>query len=112
MQPFANEAQVMNAAELGLGNLQEVTVMSPDVREPLPLTIHHLPIAVTIALFQVPQYFQLPSTSFASCKSESGSTTKQGLGSGALLPFCPDAPWLQVSGSFVRSGAHLLETSA
>ncbi|KAK9866329.1 hypothetical protein WJX84_003648 [Apatococcus fuscideae] len=31
---------------------QEVTVMSPDVREPLPLTIHHLPIAVTIALFQ------------------------------------------------------------
>ncbi|KAK9842818.1 hypothetical protein WJX74_002852 [Apatococcus lobatus] len=31
---------------------QEVTVMAPDVREPLPLTIHHLPIAVTIALFQ------------------------------------------------------------
>ena len=34
-------------------SVQEVTVMSSDVREPLPLTIHHLPIAVTIALFQV-----------------------------------------------------------
>ncbi|XP_051204003.1 exosome complex component RRP45B-like [Lolium perenne] len=30
---------------------QQLTIHDPDVREPLPLTIHHLPIAVTFAYF-------------------------------------------------------------
>jgi exosome complex component RRP45 len=30
---------------------QQVTVHDPEVRDPLPLTIHHLPIAVTFAYF-------------------------------------------------------------
>ncbi|PWZ57120.1 Exosome complex component RRP45B [Zea mays] len=30
---------------------QQVTVHDPEVRDPLPLTIHHMPIAVTIAYF-------------------------------------------------------------
>ena len=32
---------------------QAVTVHSPDVREPLPLSIHHLPLPITFALFEV-----------------------------------------------------------
>lgn len=31
----------------------EIIVHPPEVREPVPLTIHHLPVAVTFALFQV-----------------------------------------------------------
>uniref|UniRef100_A0A804M362 Exosome complex component RRP45B n=1 Tax=Zea mays TaxID=4577 RepID=A0A804M362_MAIZE len=30
---------------------QQVTVHDPEVRDPLPLTIHHMPIAVTFAYF-------------------------------------------------------------
>lgn len=30
-----------------------VTIHSPDVREPLPLSVHHTPLAVTFALFGV-----------------------------------------------------------
>ncbi len=32
---------------------QVVVVHSPDQREPIPLSIHHLPFATTFALFQV-----------------------------------------------------------
>lgn len=32
---------------------QAITVHSPEVREPLPLSIHHLPVPVTFALFEV-----------------------------------------------------------
>lgn len=32
---------------------QAVTVHSPDVREPLPLSIHHLPVPVSFAFFEV-----------------------------------------------------------
>ena len=35
------------------GDVQAVTVHSPDVREPVPLSIHHLPLAVTFAFFGV-----------------------------------------------------------
>lgn len=31
----------------------DVLVQPPEVQEPLPLTLHHLPVAVTYALFQV-----------------------------------------------------------
>ena len=30
-----------------------VTVLSPSVREPVPLSLHHLPLAVSFAVFQV-----------------------------------------------------------
>lgn len=30
-----------------------VTVLSPSLREPVPLSLHHLPLAVSFALFQV-----------------------------------------------------------
>ncbi|ONK77481.1 uncharacterized protein A4U43_C02F6980 [Asparagus officinalis] len=36
---------------LGGENSQDVIVHDPEVREPLPLTIHHLPVAVTFAFF-------------------------------------------------------------
>lgn len=32
---------------------QAVTVHPPEEREPLPLTIHHLPLAITFGLFEV-----------------------------------------------------------
>ena len=35
------------------GDVQAVTVHSPDVREPVPLSLHHLPLAVTFAFFGV-----------------------------------------------------------
>ena len=38
-----------------------VVVHSPDVREPLPLSLHHTPIAVTFALFGVSTSACLPS---------------------------------------------------
>jgi hypothetical protein len=31
----------------------DIVVHSPDVREPLPLSIHHLPVAVSFGLFEV-----------------------------------------------------------
>ncbi len=31
----------------------DITVHPPEVREPLPLTIHHLPVAVSFAMFKV-----------------------------------------------------------
>uniref|UniRef100_A0A804N9U7 Exosome complex component RRP45B n=1 Tax=Zea mays TaxID=4577 RepID=A0A804N9U7_MAIZE len=36
---------------VGGDNGQQVTVHDPEVRDPLPLTIHHMPIAVTFAYF-------------------------------------------------------------
>ena len=30
-----------------------MTLHAPDMREPLPLSLHHLPLAVTFALFEV-----------------------------------------------------------
>uniref|UniRef100_A0A6V7QXP0 Protein ECERIFERUM 7 n=1 Tax=Ananas comosus var. bracteatus TaxID=296719 RepID=A0A6V7QXP0_ANACO len=36
---------------VGGDNGQEVVVHDPEVREPLPLTMHHLPVAVTFAYF-------------------------------------------------------------
>ena len=36
-----------------LGSSGGVTQHAPDVREPLPLSLHHLPLAVTFALFEV-----------------------------------------------------------
>ena len=30
-----------------------VTLHAPDVREPLPLSLHHLPLAITFGLFEV-----------------------------------------------------------
>ncbi|XP_073106094.1 exosome complex component RRP45A isoform X1 [Elaeis guineensis] len=36
---------------LGGENGQEVIVHDPEVREPLPLIVHHLPVAVTFAIF-------------------------------------------------------------
>ena len=38
---------------VGVGEGQRVVVHPPDVREPLPLSIHHIPLAVTFASFQV-----------------------------------------------------------
>ncbi|GFR41126.1 hypothetical protein Agub_g1774 [Astrephomene gubernaculifera] len=38
--------------ELGGEGGTELRVLPPELREPLPLTIHHLPVAVTFALFQ------------------------------------------------------------
>ncbi|GLC35680.1 hypothetical protein PLESTB_000483100 [Pleodorina starrii] len=38
--------------EVGGESGTEILVHPPEVREPLPLTIHHLPVAVTFALFQ------------------------------------------------------------
>lgn len=35
------------------GEGQQVVVHSVDVREPLPLSIHHTPLAITFASFQV-----------------------------------------------------------
>lgn len=37
----------------GAGEGQRVVVHPPEVREPLPLSIHHTPLAVTFASFQV-----------------------------------------------------------
>ena len=37
----------------GEGAPSTVTLLSPDVREPLPLSLHQLPLAVTFALFEV-----------------------------------------------------------
>ena len=37
----------------GVGEGQQVVVHPPDVREALPLSIHHTPLAVTFASFQV-----------------------------------------------------------
>ncbi|KAG2450140.1 hypothetical protein HYH02_000243 [Chlamydomonas schloesseri] len=38
--------------EVGGESGSEIIVHPPEVREPVPLTIHHLPVAVTFALFQ------------------------------------------------------------
>ncbi|GLI69262.1 hypothetical protein VaNZ11_013844, partial [Volvox africanus] len=38
--------------EVGGESGTEIMVHPPEVREPLPLTIHHLPVSVTFALFQ------------------------------------------------------------
>ncbi|GIL51695.1 hypothetical protein Vafri_7633, partial [Volvox africanus] len=38
--------------EVGGESGTEIVVHPPEVREPLPLTIHHLPVSVTFALFQ------------------------------------------------------------
>ena len=41
-----------------IGTLEDkaaVVVHPPDVREPLPLSLHHLPMPVTFALFEVSQ---------------------------------------------------------
>ena len=35
------------------GEVQQVVVHPPDVREPLPLSIHHTPLCITFASFQV-----------------------------------------------------------
>ncbi len=37
----------------GGGEGQQVVVHPPDVREPLPLSIHHTPLCITFASFQV-----------------------------------------------------------
>lgn len=37
----------------GSGDSATVTVLSPSIREPVPLSLHHLPLAVTFALFEV-----------------------------------------------------------
>ncbi len=37
-----------------------VTVLSPSVREPVPLSLHHLPLAVSFALFQACIVCNLP----------------------------------------------------
>lgn len=41
------------AAAGGEGASSTVTLLSPDVREPLPLSLHQLPLAITFALFEV-----------------------------------------------------------
>ena len=46
----------------GEGAGSTVTLLLPDVREPLPLSLHQLPLAVTFALFEVggPSHELLP----------------------------------------------------
>lgn len=43
----------------GVGEGQQVVVHPPDVREPLPLSIHHTPLAVTFASYKVSIKFLL-----------------------------------------------------
>lgn len=56
----------------GDGGRAAVTLHAPDAREPLPLSLHHLPLAVSFALFEVRR------------------VAKPGEGSGAC---CPRAVW-------------------
>ena len=50
---FRRPEVTLEAAAGGVGEGQQVVVHPPDVREPLPLSIHHMPMAVTFASFQV-----------------------------------------------------------
>ncbi|XP_073013908.1 exosome complex component RRP45A-like [Typha latifolia] len=47
---------------VGGENSQEVIVHDPEVKEPLPLTIHHLPVAVTFAFFGEGSYMVIDPT--------------------------------------------------
>lgn len=51
--------EVVAAAAEG-GGKSHAKVLSPDVREPLPLSLHQLPLAVVFALFEVPPLLPLP----------------------------------------------------
>ena len=50
---FRRPEVTLEAGGGGAGEGQQVVVHPPDVREPLPLSIHHTPLAVTFASFQV-----------------------------------------------------------
>lgn len=50
---FRRPEVTLEAGGVGVGEGQQVVVHPPDVREPLPLSIHHTPLAVTFASFQV-----------------------------------------------------------
>ena len=50
---FRRPEVTLEAGGGGVGEGQQVVVHPPDVREPLPLSIHHTPLAVTFASFQV-----------------------------------------------------------
>ncbi len=49
---FRRPEVTLEAGGGGVG--QQVVVHPPDVREPLPLSIHHTPLCITFASFQVP----------------------------------------------------------
>ena len=50
---FRRPEVTLEAGGGGVGEGQQVVVHPPDVRESLPLSIHHTPLAVTFASFQV-----------------------------------------------------------
>ncbi|KAL3145363.1 hypothetical protein ABBQ38_001617 [Trebouxia sp. C0009 RCD-2024] len=49
---FRRPEVTLEAGGGGVGEGQQVVVHPPDVREPLPLSIHHTPLAVTFASFK------------------------------------------------------------
>ena len=61
---------------VGVGEGQRIVVHPPNVREPLPLSIHHTPLAVTFASFQVSTVY-LISESLLSCISQFYSQDRQ-----------------------------------